>query len=158
VQAPLRSGGARPLPAAVTLFDPEIDVAILRVPGLGLSQLPLADAERGTQGAVIGYPGGGPETVSPAVVDGGVVARGRDIYDQNLVDRQIWVIESSVHAGNSGGPLVDLNGRALGVVFAASASQPNQAYALTNQEVQEDVQRGTNSDRPLNVSGYPCAI
>jgi S1-C subfamily serine protease len=155
VQVPLRG---RTLSAAVTLFDPNVDVAILHVTGLGLAQLPIADADRGTEGAVIGYPGGGPETVSPAVVDGGLTARGRDIYDQNLVDRQIWVIESSVHPGNSGGPLVDLGGRAIGVVFAASASQPNQAYALTSAEVQDDIRRGTNANGALNVSGYPCAI
>ena len=156
IQVPGRGG--RSLAAAVTLFDPDTDVAILHVPGLALPQLPQGDAQRGTKGAVIGYPGGGPETVSPAVVDGGLVARGRDIFDQNLVDRQIWVIESSVHPGNSGGPLVDLNGRAIGVVFAASASQPTQAYALTNAEVQDDVRRGVAANGALNLSGYPCAI
>jgi S1-C subfamily serine protease len=158
VQVPLRGGGTRTLAAAVTLFDPSVDVAILHVNGLGLPQLATGDAGRGTQGAVIGYPGGGPETVSAAVVDGGLTARGRDIYDQNLVDRQIWVIESSVHPGNSGGPLVDLSGKAIGVVFAASASQPNQAYALQNAEVQDDIQHGTSSTGALNVSAYPCAI
>ena len=150
--------GGRALPATVTLFDSNIDVAILRVPGLRLSQMRMGDAVRGTQGAVIGYPGGGPEVVSPAVVDGSLVARGRDIYEQNLVDRQIFVIESSVHPGNSGGPLVDLDGRAIGVVFAASASQPNQAYALTDSQVTDDIQRGTGSTGAVNVAAYPCAI
>jgi S1-C subfamily serine protease len=150
--------GGRALPATVTLFDPNLDVAILHVPGLGLPRMPMSDAARGTQGAVIGYPGGGPETVSPAVVDGSLVARGRDIYEQNLIDRQIFVIESSVHPGNSGGPLVDLDGRALGVVFAASASQRNQAYALTDAQVADDIQRGTSSTGTVNVAAYPCAI
>jgi uncharacterized membrane protein required for colicin V production len=150
--------GGRALPATVTLFDSNIDVAILHVPGLGLPQLPMGEAARGTQGAVIGYPGGGPETVSAAVVDGELVARGRDIYEQNLVDRQIFVIESSVHPGNSGGPLVDLQGRAIGVVFAASASQPNQAYALTDAQVADDIQRGSSSTGAVNVAAYPCAI
>ena len=84
--------------------------------------------------------------------------RGRDIYEQNLVDRQIFVIESSVHPGNSGGPLVDLEGRAIGVVFAASASQPNQAYALTDAQVSDDIQRGTSTNGAVNVAAYPCAI
>ena len=150
--------GGRALAATVTLFDPNVDVAILHVPGLGLPQMPMGDAARGTQGAVIGYPGGGPEMVSAAVVDGALVARGRDIYEQNLVDRQIFVIESSVHPGNSGGPLVDLEGRAIGVVFAASASQPNQAYALTDAQVSDDIQRGTSTNGAVNVAAYPCAI
>ncbi len=52
--------------ATVVLFDPAIDVAVLNVPGLSLAPLPQANADRGTQGAAIGYPGGQSLTVSPA--------------------------------------------------------------------------------------------
>ena len=37
--------------ARVVLFDPETDVAILAVPGLRMSSLPLSGAGPGTQGA-----------------------------------------------------------------------------------------------------------
>jgi S1-C subfamily serine protease len=143
------AGGA--FAAVVVLFDPERDVAILNVPGLGEPALSTATADRGTQGAAIGYPGGRGETVSPAVVDGQVQAEGRDIYGQNLVVRQIWIIQAHVQPGNSGGPLVDRSGSVIGVVFATSTNQPNQAYALTNDEVSPDIQKAAGKTQPVPV-------
>jgi S1-C subfamily serine protease len=107
---------------------------------------------------VIGYPGGGDETVSPAVIDKSTAAEGRDIYSNSLVTRQIWIVESQVRPGNSGGPLVDLQGHVLGLVFAASSSNPSQAYALTNAEVQDDIRQGVTHPQRVDPSGFDCAV
>jgi S1-C subfamily serine protease len=141
--------------ATVVLFDPERDVAVLSVPGLNERPLSTAGADHGTQGAAIGYPNGGSETVQPAVVDSQVTAEGRDIYGQKLVTRQIWIVQAKVQPGNSGGPLVDLQGNVVGVVFATSVSQPNQAYALTNDYVSVDVQKAEGLSQPVPVGN--CA-
>ena len=145
------------LPATVVYFDPEVDVAILSVPGYTGPSLTFASGDRGTTGAVIGYPGGGAERVEPAVVDGAVTAEGRDIYNSNLVTRQIFVLQSIVRPGNSGGPLVDTQGRVLGVVFATSASDSQQAYALTDAEIAKDVQKCRNSGDAVDTSQFACA-
>jgi S1-C subfamily serine protease len=143
--------------ATVVFFDPERDVAVLFVQGFGAPGLQFGPAQRGTQGAVIGYPGGQAERVVPAVVDGSVMAEGRDIYNQNLVTRQIYVLQSSVHPGNSGGPLIDMQGRVLGMVFATSASDPSQAYALTDDEISSDIRDAEANPTPRDTSHYQCA-
>jgi len=145
------------LRATVVFFDPERDVAVLSVPGYTAAGLAFGSAQRGTQGAVIGYPGGQGEKVVPAVVDGAVMAEGRDINNQNLVTRQIFVLQASVHPGNSGGPLLDLQGRVLGMVFATSASDPNQAYALTDDEIAPDIRDAEANPSPKDTSHYECA-
>jgi S1-C subfamily serine protease len=153
-----QASGGRRFNATVVLFDSRKDVAILYAPGITSPALGAADGNRGTQGAVIGYPGGGDETVSPAVIDKSTAAEGRDIYSNSLVTRQIWIVESQVRPGNSGGPLVDLQGHVLGLVFAASSSNPSQAYALTNAEVQDDIRQGVTHPQRVDPSGFDCAV
>jgi len=145
------------LRAEVVFFDPERDVAVLYVPGFTPPGMAFASAQRGTGGAVIGYPGGQAEKTVPAVVDGAVMAEGRDIYNQNLVTRQIYVLQATVRPGNSGGPLIDLQGRVLGMVFATSASDPNQAYALTDDEIAPDLQSAQANPSSKDTSRYECA-
>jgi S1-C subfamily serine protease len=145
------------LDARVVVFDPERDVAILYVPRLALAPINEAAARPGTQGAAIGYPGGGDEKVSPAVVNGEVQAEGRDIYGQNLVVRHIWIVQADVLPGNSGGPLVDIDGNVVGVIFAASTSQQGTAYALTDAEVQPDIDQAQGRTESVSSVG-PCAM
>ena len=148
--------GGPELSASVVYFDTRRDFALLSVPDLGSPGLGFAPASRGTQAAVIGYPGGGPEKIEPAVVDGAVEALGRDIYSTTQVTRQVYVIQGKVRPGNSGGPLVDLEGRVLGIVFATSASDPNQAYALTDDEISSDL-NDVNGRHFVDTSQYGCA-
>jgi S1-C subfamily serine protease len=143
--------------ATVIFFDPKEDVAVLYVPDLSEPGVTFGPADTGTDGAVIGYPGGGPERVVPAVVDGPFTAQGYDIYNQGLVTRKIYVIQATVRPGNSGGPIVDLQGRVLGLVFATSAGNPNQAYALTDNEITSDINAAESHPSPTDTSQYHCA-
>ena len=154
----LRIPGGRTLRAQTVLFDPERDVAVLLAPGLALTALPSADGQRGVQGAVIGYPNGGPRQVVPAAVDGAITARGRDIYNEKLVDRRILIVEANVQPGNSGGPLVDRQGHVLGIVFAASSTSPGQGYALTNDEVAADLRTGSGRRDAIDTRQFACAV
>ncbi len=153
----IQSPGGAQMQATVIFFDAERDVAVLYAPGYRGTALTFGNAGRGTTGAVIGYPGGGPEQTSPAIVDGEITAEGRDIYNSNLVTRQILVIQARVRPGNSGGPLVDLEGRVIGLVFATSAGDPNQAYALSDDEIAGDINSAESHPSPTDTSGYACA-
>ena len=70
-------------------FDPETDVAVLRVDQLDEAPLALDTdgLSRGSGGVVLGYPGGGNLTIGPAAVLQSYEARGRDIYNHNLTTR-----------------------------------------------------------------------
>ena len=54
------------------------------------------DASRGTQAAVLGYPGGGPFTVDAAGIMAQFEAEGRDIYGQGLTVRSVYEIQAVV--------------------------------------------------------------
>jgi S1-C subfamily serine protease len=144
--------------ATVVLFDQERDVAILWAPQVTAAPLALGSGARGTQGAVIGYPGGGAETIGAAVIEQGTTAEGRDIFNDKLVDRVIWILAAEVRPGNSGGPLIDLQGHVLGLVFAASSTNSQQAYALTNDEVQGDIAAGVGRTGRVPTENYRCAV
>lgn len=156
ISNPVVFDGAGPHPATTVWFDPDLDFAVLRVGGLSATPLPLlpGDVPRGTPGAVLGYPGGGPLTVSPAAVLGERVAVGRDIYDQGLVRRTIYELQADVRPGNSGGPVVASQGAVLGVVFAASQVQGGIGYALTSREAAPGLARAATNGA---VSTGTCA-
>jgi len=141
------------LSATVVLYDPNVDVAVLHVPRLGLRPLPTTagDPARGTPGAVIGYPGGGQEQAVAAAVNGTETARGYNIYNSATVDRRIAVLHAVVIPGNSGGPVVDLQGAVIGLVFAASTTDQTEGYALTMPQVREDLDAGSRRTAPTST-------
>lgn len=145
------------LRATVVLYDPNVDVAVLHVPNLGLQPLPTAndDPARGTPGAVIGYPGGAEEKIVAAAVNSTETARGYNIYNSQTVDRRIAVLHAMIIPGNSGGPVVDLQGQVLGLVFAASTTDDSLGYALTMPQVRDDLNLGSRRSAP--VSTQDCA-
>jgi S1-C subfamily serine protease len=128
--------------ATVVLFDPNIDVAILDVPGAAMAALPIETAALapGIQGAVIGYPGGGNESSTGAAVRGTEDAYGLNIYSDAYVNRQIVVVSANVIPGDSGGPVVNLDGRVIGVTFAVSTVQADEGYALAMSEITPEIQ------------------
>ncbi|MFE3189266.1 MarP family serine protease [Nocardia sp. NPDC059240] len=129
------------LPATVVLFDSNKDIAILAVPGLQATPLTLApaDATSGESSIVLGYPGGGRYTASAARVRETLNLKGPNIYRDNDVKREVYTIRGQVRAGNSGGPLVDTDGRILGVVFGAAVTDDDTGYVLTLDEVRPEL-------------------
>ena len=144
-------------PATVVLFNPELDIAILKASGMSEKPLTVDTAvkTRGEMGVVLGYPGGGPLTSSSAGVMDTFEAQGRDIYNQGVTTRLVYEIAAIVRPGNSGGPLVDLKGNAIGVVFSRSTTNPDVGFALAMPAVNQEIVAAQNST--AQVSTGACA-
>ncbi|MBV8993774.1 MAG: MarP family serine protease [Pseudonocardiales bacterium] len=145
------------LEATVVTYDPETDVAVLKVPGLRAPVLQLASqpAVSGLSGLVLGYPLDGPYTASAARVRDRIHLRGPDIYNASTVVRNVYTVRAVVRSGNSGGPLLDGSGQVLGLVFGAAVDNDETGFVLADDEIADDV--ATASSRNVEVSTGACA-
>ncbi len=138
----------------VVLYDPQVDIAVLYVPGLNLTPLQFNDqAESGADAVVAGYPLDHSFTAVPARIGGTQNAVGPDIYQSGQVTRQIFQIKAVVEPGNSGGPLISPAGTVYGVVFAAAVGESDTGFALTASEVANDAQAGASQTFPTSTQG-----
>ncbi len=145
-----------PLDARAVFVDPELDVALLHVPGLDAGFLVFAtsDPERGAVGATIGYPGGGSAVIGPAAVTDSYVAEGLDIEGTQPVRREIIELQAVVDPGDSGGPFLLSNRLVGGLVFAESKTDESVGYALSPVAVAAAVAPALG--RTTAVSTGPC--
>ncbi|GAA1472903.1 MarP family serine protease [Corynebacterium felinum] len=127
--------------ASVVFYDPQLDIAVLRSDELNIPPLRWAQrmATSGEDAIVMGFPESGPFEASPARVSDQLTIAGPDIYAHGRVEREAYTARGSIRQGNSGGPMLNLDGEVIGVVFGASADESDIGYALTAQEVQRKV-------------------
>ena len=103
---------SRSLNAKIVGVDKRIDLALIKVEATGLPALSLAEYRGVRQGEVVlafGSPEGLENTVTMGVISS--VAR------QPLPDRPMIYIQTDapINPGNSGGPLVDVDGKVVGI-------------------------------------------
>jgi S1-C subfamily serine protease len=154
----VRGGGDR-LRAVPVVFDPRNDVAVLRVENLqGVPALALAsDPEVGASAAILGFPGNGAFDARAARVGGTRGVLTQDAYGDGPVERRITTFRGRVRAGNSGGPVVDRDGRVVATVFAAARTgDPGTGYGVPNREVRAALDEAAARGRG-QVSTGPCA-
>lgn len=141
------------LSATVVLYDPQVDVAVLYVPGLDLPSLQFGpQANAGDEAVVAGYPLNAASLQQAAARIGGTQeAVGANIYHTATVTRQVYEIRAVVEFGNSGGPLLSGSGEVDGVVFAAVEGVSDTGYALTGAEVLPDARMGASATVPVST-------
>ncbi|MQA09178.1 MAG: MarP family serine protease [Pseudonocardiaceae bacterium] len=144
------------LSAHVVHFDPDADIAVLAVPGLTASPLPLAgrEAVAGDDAIVLGYPLDGPYTASPARVRQRIRLQGPNIYGSGSVPRDVYTVRALVRSGNSGGPMVDPDGDVTGLVFGAATDDPETGFVLTTREIGDEVRAAPRMATEVNTG--PC--
>ena len=140
--------------ASVVFYDPQVDIAVLYVPGLSMTPLRFTGQAQGSADAVVaGYPLNHPFTAVAARIGGVQRAQGPDIYQTGQVDRQIYEVRARVEPGNSGGPLLSPAGEVYGVVFAAAVGVNDTGFALTANEVAGDANAGAGQTVPVSTQG-----
>jgi S1-C subfamily serine protease len=145
-------GNGRSFVSRVVVYDPDRDLAVLYVPDLPAEPLALdRTGERGDQAVVAGFPGGGPYRLEAARIRDTIDARGPDIYQRKQVTREVFSLFADVEPGNSGGPLLTLEGDVYGVVFAKSLDDPDTGYALTVDETRRVVRAGRDRTEPVRT-------
>jgi S1-C subfamily serine protease len=113
--------GGQSLDATTVYLDGGNDVALLHVPGLDATPLPVEEkASFPVSVALLGYPRDGPLTASPGTAGQprGVLAP--DAYGGRVRPRTVVPLRGRVQRGESGGPVVDRRGEVLAMIFGAT--------------------------------------
>ncbi len=123
------------LGAKVLARDPLQDIAILKVEGGDFNFIPLGDSNNIKVGqtviAIGNTLGEFRNSVSVGVVSGlnrSLTASGSASGPEEL--QELIQTDAAINRGNSGGPLLDLAGRAIGVNTAMAVSAENVGFAL----------------------------
>ena len=110
VEIGLASG--KSMPGKVIGIDRTVDVAVVKVAGANMPEAPLADSDALTVGQTaiaIGNPMGLDGTVTTGVVSATERQRGLDDFVGFIQT------DAAINPGNSGGPLLDSQGRVIGI-------------------------------------------
>ncbi|MEI6832640.1 MAG: trypsin-like peptidase domain-containing protein [bacterium] len=116
------------LTAKVLGTDLKTDLALLKISGnVGLVPLQLGDSDAlrvGDPVIAIGNPFGYSHTVTSGIISAKGRVIGNGPYDNFLQT------DASIHPGNSGGPLLDINGRVIGINTAVSEEGVGIGFAI----------------------------
>ena len=154
------AGGA-PVTARVVGTDPSTDLALLKIDPAGRTLAPLALGS--SKGLKVGQPAiaiGSPFRLEGTLTTGVISALGRTITAPNnfSIDNVVQT-DAAINPGNSGGPLLDADGRVVGInaqIATATQSNSGVGFAIpidTAKQVLEQLKRGQEIKRAyLGVS------
>ncbi len=148
--------GGQTFDAHVVSYDSQRDLAILEVPNLPAVPLSFAadEAVGGSDAVLLGYPEDGDIAAIPARIREVIQLDGPDIYRTTTVSREVYTIRGGAK-GASGGPLVDREGRVLGVTFGVAVDDPDTGFALTAKEIAPQLADLDNT-APVATGGEHC--
>jgi serine protease Do len=110
----VRLNDRRELPATIVGSDPQSDIALLKIEGSNLPTLRTGNSRTLKPGQwviAIGSPFGFEHSVTAGIVS----ATGRSSYDPSQQYVPFIQTDVAINRGNSGGPLLDVEGRVIGV-------------------------------------------
>jgi serine protease Do len=104
-------------------WDRKLDLAVIRIAATNLAALELGDSDQMKQGSAV-VAMGNPLGLESSIVQGVLSAR-REVAGIEMLQLAI-----PIEPGNSGGPLVDLEGRVHGIMTMKSALSANLGFAV----------------------------
>ncbi len=143
-------------PATVVARDPMSDIAFVRIKGENLSTLALGDSDKiniGQTVIAIGFAlGEYRNTVTKGVISGvGRKVMAGDGYGSSEVIEEALQTDAAINRGNSGGPLLDLQGEVIGINTAVNFSGQLIGFAIPINSAKaalETVQKTGKISRP----------
>lgn len=113
----VKFGGDKVYPATLVGGDPDTDLAVIKItpPAEGMTVVSLGDSDKlsvGQKVLAIGNPFGLDRTLTTGVISG--LQRPIRARNGRPIDAAIQT-DASINPGNSGGPLLDKNGRMIGI-------------------------------------------
>jgi Do/DeqQ family serine protease len=129
------------LPAKLIGVDPDSDVAVLRVNARNLAKAPIgtsSDLMIGESVVAVGNPFG----LSGTVTTGVVSALGRSVpsKEQGRTFTDFIQTDASINPGNSGGPLLNIEGKVIGINTAIYANAQGIGFAIPVDRARKVVQ------------------
>jgi serine protease Do len=140
------------LAARVLAHDRHLDVAALSVAETGLPSIELGDSrtlQPGQWVTALGHPWG----IHGAATGGVIIGVGSNLPEMPEDDRELIVVGLQLRPGYSGGPLVDDQGRLVGLNTMMIG--PEVGVAVPVQVVKEFLRERLGSIGPASETGYP---
>jgi serine/threonine protein kinase len=123
--------------ATVVSHNAGADVAIIAVDGLTAPPLSLytSNAVGGAGAIVVAYSESNVYTAAPARIAEMIQLNHRDIYDRQTVAQEVYTVKGPIHQSDAGAPLLDVEGRVLGMVFAVAVDNEDVGFAFSAAEI-----------------------
>jgi serine protease Do len=129
------------LPAKLVGVDREADIAVIKIERTGLPQLALGDSNDLRQGQLV-MAFGNPLGLQGSVTIGVVSSTTRQLKAD---DPMVYVqTDAAINPGNSGGPLVDTEGRVVGIntfIFTQSGGSEGLGFAVPSNVVRRSYEQ-----------------
>ncbi len=124
--------GGKMVKATIVGTDPKTDVAVLKIEKSELSPAPIGDSDALRIGEWV-IAAGNPFGLDNSITAGIVSAKGRSIAPRSGNYEDFIQTDAAINPGNSGGPLVDLDGKVVGIntaIFSKTGGYMGIGFAI----------------------------
>lgn len=120
------------LPAKLIDFSQDMDVAVIKLQGTAFPHATLADSDTVRVGDVV-FALGAPFGIDKTVTHGIISAKRNDEVLAGFEKQELLQTDASINPGNSGGPLIDADGRVVGIntaIYSLSGGNQGIGFAI----------------------------